>query len=159
MNQVEFIKKWAKHEDRVEDGAFKFFVTMDADGDLWFHNTKTRNISSGLNSYLQCSVPWESPRIYRLLDRMPSLMVGASFDGYVENWQLIADYENEKKEESSVDNWQLVADYAKKEESFVEKYVNGLGGMYGDSKEKADEFALLLRDFETRIKALEEKIK
>lgn len=142
MNQVEFIKKWAKHEDRVEDGAFKFFVTIDADGDLWFHNTQTRNISSGLNSYLQCSVPWESPKIYRLLDTMPSLMVGASFDGYVDNWQLIADYENEKKEEGS-----------------VEKYVNGLGGMYGDSKEKADEFALLLRDFETRIKALEGKIK
>lgn len=142
MNQIEFVKKWAKVGDRVENNKIRYvaYKTKDRDG-LYFQ--RFRDIGNA--SYHIDSIEWQSPKIYRLKITEPLMFVDG-VSAYKERWQLVADY----------------ADMAKEEEPNILKQVEDL---YEQFKKERPNTALsrqisaLAILIEKRLKALEDKIK
>lgn len=136
MNQIEFIKKWAKHGDRIEDGDFKANIYVDRFSPTSFtYVFRDDNHMAGWDSWALGSplAPiLQSPKIYRLA----KLVDG--FTGYIETWELIADYADEAKKE---------------QESLIEQYLNNVGFL------ESSQFRNALISIDQRLKALEDKLK
>lgn len=140
MNQIDFIKKWAKKGDRVEDKGKKYIYN----GFLWNdQGSPLVNELNEINSEFVHLTNWQSPKIYRL---GTTIWFDEGYsEGYKEEWQLIADYadEEKKEEENNGDNtlYEIVAkatSEGRPASNIVFKLASGV---------------------EKRLKALEDKIK
>lgn len=135
MNQVEFIKKWAKHGDRIEDDKCKYQII------LWHETTIfVCNLRSGMQEKIQM-IRWQSPKIYMLKNFYQSAVSSC----YTEEWELIADY----------------ADVVKKEQE--NNGENTLYGIIAKELSSGKPLGNVIYTFaseaEKRLKALEDKIK
>lgn len=138
MNQIEFIKKWAKEGDRIEDNGVShtYFLEPTEDGRVnnFFRIEKDRGL---FVETIGNGWSWQSPKIYRLYDSFCIEHSVISKNLLTERWELIANYADEKEEESLID-----------------KYCS-----MGTKTIISEIFEKLLRDFDSRLKALEDKIK
>lgn len=97
MNQIEFIKKWAKVGDRIQDVKRRYLLATEPEEDGVVHYSFWQEgVRFGLERVED--INWQSPKIYRLKDSIDNLKAGASFDGYIEQWHLVADYADVEKE-------------------------------------------------------------
>lgn len=131
MNQIEFIKKWAKHGDRIEDGERKFFFCLQ-EGKPCHALELNHEALYGFDAYTMRILKWQSPKIYRSLDPIE----WESKKGYTEGWELIADYADEKKDEEDI-----------------------VKVCHSKQLPTESKLEILTHHFESRLKSLEDKIK
>lgn len=178
MNQIEFIKKWAKEGDRIEDGEARHLYKEQWGQVIGYENWFRGYISE---------FTWQSPKIYRLVDTRLIL------SGYCEEWELVADYADEVKKEQENNGENTLYGIIAKElssgkplgnviytfASEVEKRLKALeerkevkkeeellmlrtSELFGTTTKQKDLIYELFRikdDFDSRLKALEDKLK
>lgn len=144
MNQIEFINKHGKAGDRIEDGNFKCTLSISNEPESilhYYHNDSEQLCGFAYESiYNQEPHEWQSPKIYRLMKSDTYKGYDEKPKGYLEDWRIIADYADEAKEESSLRDLVLETIHT--------------------STSKTDNALLeLAKQVDSRLKALEGKIK
>lgn len=93
MNQIEFIKKWAKVGDRIQNGERRHLLATEPEEDGVVHYAFWQEgVRFGLERVED--INWQSPKIYR----QKHTLQFEDADGYNEVYTLVADYADVEKE-------------------------------------------------------------
>ena len=125
MNQIEFIKEFAKEDDRIVDEG-STFICNENFGIINLSNWVIRSLAD---------IKLQSPKIYRMISRQSEGFLATCKVGYVEAWELVADY------------------------AYIENQDKHKLDILRDLRDQINAFNINFISLDKRLKAIEDKLK